>query len=56
MMTKKKIFDAVAESRKWREKTSALLATMTRSERIEFLNRRIADFPKTRSKAQIGNR
>ena len=52
MMTKKKTFDAVAESRKWREETGALLATMTRAERIEFLNRRIADFPKTRPKAQ----
>jgi hypothetical protein len=53
MMTqKKKTFDAVAESRKWRVATGALLATMTRAERIEFLNRRIADFPKTRSKVQ----
>ena len=52
MSRKKKTFDAVAESRKWREETSALLATMTRAERIEFLNRRIADFPKTRPKAQ----
>ena len=52
MMTKKKTFDAVAESRKWREETGALLATMTRAERIEFLNRRIADFPKTRPKVQ----
>jgi hypothetical protein len=56
MMTKKKTFDAVAESRKWREETGALLATMTRAERIEFLNQRIADFPKTRSKLSIGNR
>jgi len=45
MPRKKKTFDAVAESRKWREETGALLATMTRAERIEFLNRRIADFP-----------
>jgi hypothetical protein len=52
MTTKKKTFDAVAESRKWREETSALLATMTRAERIAFLNRRIADFPKTRPQAQ----
>jgi hypothetical protein len=52
MMTKKKTFDAVAESRKWREETGALLATMTQAERIAFLNRRIADFPKTRPKAR----
>jgi F0F1-type ATP synthase delta subunit len=53
MMTpKKKTFDAVAESRKCREETGALLATMTRAERIAFLNRRIANFPKARSKAQ----
>ncbi len=52
MTTKKKTFDAVAESRKWREETGALLATMTPVERIEFLNRRIADFPKNRPKAQ----
>lgn len=44
-----KNFDAVAESRKWRAETSALLAPMTSEQRIEFLNRRIADFPKTRS-------
>ncbi len=49
---KKKKFDAVAESRKWREETGALLATMSRAERIEFVNRRIADFPKTRPKSR----
>lgn len=52
MTSKKKKFDAVAESRKWRKETGALLATMTRAERIAFLNRRIADFPKTRPKAR----
>jgi len=52
MMTRKKKFDAVVESRKWREQTSALLATMAPAERIEFVNRRIADFPKTRPKVQ----
>jgi len=52
MTTKKKTFDAVAESRKWREETGALLAAMTRAERIEFVNQRISDFPKTRTKAQ----
>jgi F0F1-type ATP synthase delta subunit len=52
MATRTKTFDAVAESRKWREETGALLATMTQAERIEFLNRRISDFPKTRAKAK----
>ena len=53
MMTqKKKTFDAVTESRKWRTATSAVLAPMTQIERIEFLNQRISDFPKTRPKAQ----
>jgi hypothetical protein len=47
----KKEFDAVAESRKWREKTGELLAPMTPEERVAFLNRRITDFPKTRDKA-----
>ncbi len=50
--TIKKDFDAVAESRKWREKTSILLSTMSPTERIAFINRRIADFPQTRSKKQ----
>lgn len=31
-------FDAVAESRKWREATSRLLDSMTREERIAYLN------------------
>jgi len=51
MPQKKKTFDAVAKSRKWREETGALLATITQAERVEFLNRRIAAFPKTRPKA-----
>jgi hypothetical protein len=42
--TIKRDFDAVAESHKWREKTSVLLSTMSPAERIAFLNRRIADF------------
>ena len=46
--TIKKDFDAVAESRKWREKTSSLLSTMPTAERIAFINRRIADFPTVR--------
>lgn len=50
--TIKKDFDAVAESRKWRENTSALLSTMTPAERIAFINRRIGDLPKTRPQKQ----
>jgi hypothetical protein len=32
-------FDAVAESRKWRETTSRLLHSMSREERLAYLNR-----------------
>jgi hypothetical protein len=39
-----KTFDAVAESRKWRAASSALLAKMTPWERIAFLNRRASHF------------
>ena len=58
MMTKKKTFDAVAESRKWREETGALLATMTRAERIEFLNRAHRRLPENPAQgpASIANR
>ena len=42
METKTKIFDAVAESRKWRETTSRKLDAMARSERIAYL-REVAD-------------
>ena len=42
METKTKIFDAVAESRKWREATSRKLDGMARSERISYL-RELAD-------------
>ncbi len=38
METKTKTFDAVAESRKWREATSRKLNGMTREERIAHLN------------------
>ena len=31
-------FDSVAESRKWREATSRLLSTMSREERLAYLN------------------
>jgi len=37
MMTKKKTFDAVAESRKWREATSRKLNAMSRAERLAYL-------------------
>lgn len=37
MQTKIKAFDAVAESRKWREATSSKLNTMSRVERIAYL-------------------
>jgi hypothetical protein len=45
MATKKKIFDAVAASRRWRRKTSRLLREMTSAERIAFLNRRLENWP-----------
>jgi len=37
METKTKTFDAVAESRKWREATSRKLNAMSREERLEYL-------------------
>jgi len=37
METKTKIFDAVAESRKWREATSRKLNAMSREERLDYL-------------------
>jgi hypothetical protein len=37
METKTKTFDAVEESRKWREATSLKLDSMTASERIAYL-------------------
>jgi|GEM_PF-6149526 len=38
---KKKSFDAVAESRKWRVATGRKLARMSRSQRVAFLNQRL---------------
>ena len=38
METKNKAFDAVAESRKWREATSRRLFAMSREERIAYLH------------------
>ena len=40
MVTPTKIFDAVAESRKWREATSRKLDAMSRAERMEYLKSR----------------
>ena len=37
METKTKTFDAVAESRKWREATSSKLNAMSCRERLEYL-------------------
>jgi hypothetical protein len=37
METTTKIFDAVAESRKWREATSRKLDAMSRAERLDYL-------------------
>jgi len=45
MATKKKTFDAIASSRRWRRETSKLLSKMTSAERIAFLNRRLEDRP-----------
>lgn len=45
MATRKKSFDAVAESRRWRRATSKLLNAMTPEEQIAFLNRRLANWP-----------
>ncbi len=41
-------FHAVEESRKWRKETSVLLSSMSDAECVEFLNRRISHFPKSR--------
>jgi hypothetical protein len=43
--TKKKTFDAIASSRRWRRETSKLLSKMTSAERIAFLNRRLENWP-----------
>ena len=43
--TKKKTFDAVASSRRWRRTTSKLLNKMTPEEQIAFLNRRLEQWP-----------
>ena len=38
MESKKKVFDAVAESRKWRETTSRRLDAMTPEQRLAYLH------------------
>jgi hypothetical protein len=45
MATKKKSFDALAASRRWRRATSKLLNKMTPEEQIAFLNRRLENLP-----------
>lgn len=45
MATKKKTFDAVASSRRWRQATSKLLNKMTAEEQLAFLNRRLTTWP-----------
>jgi hypothetical protein len=42
---KKKTFDAVVQSRRWRRETSRLVRDMTPEERIAFFNRRLANWP-----------
>jgi hypothetical protein len=39
MATQTKTFDAVAESRKWRETTSRKLDAMSRAERLAYLKK-----------------
>ncbi len=39
MTTRTKAFDAVAESRKWREATSRKLDAMNRAERLAYLKK-----------------
>jgi hypothetical protein len=43
--TKKKNFDAVAASRRWRRTTSKQLNKMTPEGQLAFLNRRLASRP-----------
>jgi len=45
MATKKKPFDALAASRRWRRKTSRLVRGMTPDERMAFFNRRLDSSP-----------
>jgi hypothetical protein len=45
MATKKKSFDAVAASRRWRRATSRQVRGMSSEERIAFFNRRLENWP-----------
>lgn len=47
---KKKSFDAVVESRKWRVATGRQLSRMTRAGRIAFLNQRLETLRASRKK------
>ena len=51
MERKKKQFDAVEASRRWRVETGRELAAMTVRQRIEFLNRRRAQIKPTEAHA-----
>ena len=53
MAMKKKPFDAVAESRRWRRTTSRLLDRMTPAEQIAFLNRRLTAVRPTRARKLV---
>lgn len=52
MATKKKSFDAIAASRRWRRATSRVVRNMTLEERIAFFNRRLEAWPATALKAR----
>jgi hypothetical protein len=41
--TKKKTFDAIAASRRWRREASRVVRDMTPEERMVFFNRRLAN-------------
>jgi hypothetical protein len=45
MATKKKSFDAVAASRRWRRATSREVRGMSSEELIAFFNRRLENWP-----------
>ena len=53
-MKTKKTFDAVAESRKWREATSLLLNSMSREERVAYLATARARYLAARAANAIG--
>jgi hypothetical protein len=52
MPLKKKSFDAVLESRKWRVATGRQLSRMTRAGRIAFLNQRLETLRASRKKTE----